>query len=151
MSRVEPFVSFLILETDNRTMIIDILGAQISSAVLTIVASRVQLALPDRSLCVEPDDDEGGEEKLKPAHRSRNPAKPADPKFSEAKRASDDDQSDAATSASDEDEKVKLPRKGCEPKATAPARKYRAPANKTFKDDSDADVEAPFRLTSPVC
>ena len=84
MSRVEPFVSFLILETDNRTMIIDILGAQISSAVLTTVASRVQLALPDRSLCVEPDDDEGGEEKLKPAHRSRNPAKPADPKFSKA-------------------------------------------------------------------
>ena len=45
---------------------------------------------------MEADNDEDGEEKLKPARRSRNPAKPADSKFSEAKRASDDDESDAA-------------------------------------------------------
>ena len=55
--------------------------------------------------------DEDGEEKLKPARRSRNPAEPADPKFSEAKRASDDDESDFVTPASDEDEKVKLAHK----------------------------------------
>ena len=51
---LEPFVSFLVLRTDNRIMIIDVLGTWIS-AVLTTVASRVQLALPDRSLCVEGD------------------------------------------------------------------------------------------------
>ena len=45
------FVSFLVLRTDNRTMIIDVLGAWIST-VLTTVASRVQLAPPARSLCV---------------------------------------------------------------------------------------------------
>ena len=92
------FVSFLVLRTDNRTMIIDVLGAWIST-VLTTVASRVQLGLPARSLCVEADGDEDGEEKLKPARHSRNPPKPADPKFSEAKRTSD------------EDEKVKLAHK----------------------------------------
>ena len=86
------------------------------------MASRVQLALPDRSLCVEGDNDEDGEEKLKPARRSRDLAMPADPTFSEAKRASDNDQPDAATPASDEDEKVKPTCKGCKPKATAPAR-----------------------------
>ena len=79
---------------------------------------------------MEADYDEDGEEKLKPARRSRNPAKPADPTFSEAKRASDDE-SDAATPASDEDENVKPARKGCKPKATAPARKSRVPAKKT--------------------
>ena len=133
------FVSFLVLRTDNRTMIIDVLGTWIS-AVLTTVASRVQLASPDRSLCMEADYNEDGEEKLKPARRSRNPAKPVDPTFSEAKRASDDE-SDAATPASDEDENVKPARKGCKPKATAPARKYRAPAKKT---PNHADVEAPL-------
>ena len=73
---LEPFVSFLVLETDNRAMIIDVLGAQISSTVLTTVTSRVKLALPDGSLCVEADNEEDGEEKLKPARRSRTPAKP---------------------------------------------------------------------------
>ena len=53
----------------------------------------------------------------------------ADPKFSEAKRASDDDKSDA--DASDEDEKVKPPHKECKSEATAPARKSHAPAKKT--------------------
>ena len=86
------FVSFLILETDNRTVIIDVLGAQISSTVLTSGKSSTA----DRSLCVEANNDEDAEEKLKPARRSRNPAKPADAKFSEAKHASDDDESDAA-------------------------------------------------------
>ena len=100
--------------------------------------------MPDRSLCVEGDNDEDGEEKLKPARRSRDPAKPADPQFSEAKRASDDDESDAATPASDEDEKVNPPCKGCEPKAIPLARKSRAPAKKTPKQDSDTDVEAPL-------
>ena len=56
---------------------------------------------------METDNDEDGEEKLKPPRCSRNPAKPADQKFLEAKRASDDDGSDAATPESDEDEKVK--------------------------------------------
>ena len=54
---------------------------------------------------MEADYDEDGEEKLNLARRSRNPAKPADPTFSEAKRASDE--SDAAAPASDEDENVK--------------------------------------------
>ena len=84
------------------------------------------MAPPNRSLCVEADNDEDGEEKLKPARRSRNPAKPAGPKISEAKGASDFDESDAATPASDEDKKVKPTRKGCKPKVTALARKSRA-------------------------
>ena len=136
-------MSFLVLRTDNRKMIIDVLGAWIS-AVLTTVASRVQLALPDRSSCVAPDNDEDGEEKLKPARRSRGPAKPADPKFSKAKRAFDNDESDAATPTSDKDEKVKPARTGRKPKVTAPAHKSRAPAKKTPNHDSDADVEAPL-------
>ena len=93
---------------------------------------------------MEADNDEDGEEKLKPARRSRTPAKPADPKFSKARRASDDDESDAATPASDKDEEVKPTRKRCKPDTTAPARKYRASAMKTPKHDSDADVEAPL-------
>ena len=138
------FVSFLVHRTDNGTMIIDVLGAWIS-AVLTTVASRVQLALPDRSLWVEGDNDEDGEEKLKPARRtSRNPANPADRKFSEAKRTSDDDESDFVTPASDEDENVKPAREGCKREATAPARNSRAPAKKTPKHDSDLNVEAPL-------
>ena len=75
------------------------------------------------------DNDEDGEEKLKPARRSRNPAKPADPTFYEAKRASDVDESGAATPASDEDENVKPARKRCKTKAAAPACKSRAPAS----------------------
>ena len=114
------------------------------------MASRVQLALPDPSLCAEADNDEDGEEKLKPARRSRNPAKPADPKFPEAKRASDNDQSDTAAAVSDKDEKVKPACKGSKPKATAPARKSRAPVKKTPKHDYDADVEAPLSA-NPAC
>ena len=75
---------------------------------------------------MEADYDEDGEEKLNPARRSRNPAKPADPTFSAS-----DDESDAVTPASDDDENVKPARKGCKPKATAPARKSRVPAKKT--------------------
>ena len=112
------------------------------------MTSQVKLALPDRSLCVEAGDDEDAEEKLKPARRSRNPAKPAGPKFYEAKRASDDDESDhlmpLSTPASDEEEKFKPTRKARKPKAAAPARKSRAPTKKTPKHDSDADVEAPL-------
>ena len=112
------------------------------------MTSRVKLALPDRSLCVEADNDEDAEEKLKPARRSRNPAKPAGPKFSEAKRHNVHQTTTSlmplSTPASDEEEKFKPTRKACKPKAAAPARKSRAPTKKTPKHDSDADVEAPL-------
>ncbi|EDR15397.1 uncharacterized protein LACBIDRAFT_321194 [Laccaria bicolor S238N-H82] len=66
------------------------------------------------------------------------------------KRASDDDESDAATPASDEDEKVKPARKWCKPKATAPARKCRAPARETPKHDSSKRPTSPEREDRPA-
>ena len=51
-----------------------------------------------------------------------------------------------STPASDEEEKFKPTRKACKPKGAAPARKSRAPAKKTPKHDSDADVAHTVRL-----
>ena len=108
------------------------------------MTSRVKLALPDRSFCVEADNDEDAEEKLKPARRGRNPAKPADQKFSEPNMHQTTSLMPLSTPASDEEEKFKPTRKACKPKAAAPAHKSRAPTKKTPKHDSDADVEAPL-------